>query len=314
MSVLALEPNRSQADGIRQACSLAGTSITVVENVGDLLAAMQAHPPTVVLLPALVTAVDEAAVVEFLRSSPQYPHVEVLVTPMLAAPGGLSEASGRSWLRRSTRRPTAPVIAADASAFAESLRWSLERVRQRRLAEAVETEAAPLVGGGAEQEIGAPPSLLGILGDVIAETGHDLHELRLEDATTRLLQKLQDDRRSHRRFPAGELRGLREARIRFGPPVALVDVSAGGALLESETRLQPDTEALLELARGDGKIVVPFRVLRSHVAALNGAPRYRGACAFKSPLDIDDLLIGAGMTEGTMALVAPPHLQVCNAW
>ena len=84
MSVLALETNREQADAIRQACGLAGTSVSVVESAADLLAALRAHPPSLVLLPPLVSAADEAAVIDMLRSSPQYGHIEVLVTPTLA--------------------------------------------------------------------------------------------------------------------------------------------------------------------------------------------------------------------------------------
>jgi hypothetical protein len=302
MSVLALETDRQQAEAIRHACGLAGTDVRIVDSAGELLNALLSETPSVVLLPPLVSAADETALVDFLRTTPQCDHVEVLMTPVLALPSS-TEAGSRRWLRRSSRKSSAPMLGADTEAFAESLQWSLARVRQVRLAQA------------SRQSQDLHPAL-GLLADVIAETGHDLHEIQLQDATTRLLKKLEDDRRLHRRFSANELHAVRQARIKFGPRVALIDLSAGGALLESESRLQPDTEAMLELARGEDKIVVPFRVLRSQVTALSGAPRYRGACAFKSLLDVADLLMQEAqiLPSATMALVPPPRLQVCNAW
>ena len=120
-------------------------------------------------------------------------------------------------------------------------------------------------------------------------------DLELEDATSRLLRRLSQpearhaDRRQYRRFTARELPGFRSARIRSGPDVELVDVSAGGALLETNARLQPESEALLELFGSARKTVVPFRVLRCQIAAIDGSPKYLGACVFKEPLDLDEL-------------------------
>jgi hypothetical protein len=151
----------------------------------------------------------------------------------------------------------------------------------------------------------------------------DAQDLELADATSRLLKKLgppsPSDRRQFRRFAASELPGLRSARIKFGPSVALVDVSAGGALLETDTRLKPDSEALLELIGSAGQAVIPFRVVRCQISALNGSPRYLGACAFKEPLDLDDL---AWTATGLPALDAevpaltlvPPRVAARNAW
>ncbi len=169
----------------------------------------------------------------------------------------------------------------------------------------------------------ASPSLLHLLEGLNDQPVPDAQDLELADATSRLLKKLSQtsasDRRQYRRFAASELPGLRSARIKFGPNVALLDVSAGGALLETDARLQPDSEALLELVSSAGEAVVPFRVVRCQITALNGSPRYLGACAFKEPLDLDDL---AWAAEGPPALEArapaltlvPPRVAVRNAW
>jgi hypothetical protein len=151
----------------------------------------------------------------------------------------------------------------------------------------------------------------------------DFQDLELQDATNRLLKKLNrrsgSDRRQHRRFAASELPGLRSARIKFGPDVALVDVSAGGALLETDARLHPDSEALLELVGSAGEAVVPFRVLRCQIAGLNGSPRYLGACVFTQPLDLDELAWAAAGAEGLEArmpalTLVPARVAARNAW
>jgi PilZ domain len=100
-----------------------------------------------------------------------------------------------------------------------------------------------------------------------------------------------DDRRLHPRFAFEELRGLRAVRIPLGPLVSLVDMSAGGALIESDQPLRPGAEARLELADARGVRTVPFRVVRGWVSSLEGARRFRGACMFAEPLDLSGLVL-----------------------
>jgi len=100
----------------------------------------------------------------------------------------------------------------------------------------------------------------------------------------------QDDRRAHARIAAEDLWWLRTTRLRYGAPVSVLDLSAGGALLETDFQMQPGSSLVLELLGLEGPTVAPFRVVRCQIASLNGGLRYRGACAFKRPLDLPDLL------------------------
>jgi hypothetical protein len=103
------------------------------------------------------------------------------------------------------------------------------------------------------------------------------------------------DRRIHARLTPGELRRALTARLKYGEPVTLVDLSAGGALVETSTILRPDTDLVLEIldSRTRNVTQVVSRVLRSQIAALGEVVTYRGACAFKQPISHP-------------ALVAPP--------
>jgi hypothetical protein len=69
-------------------------------------------------------------------------------------------------------------------------------------------------------------------------------------------------RREVRRRPS-EVRWLRGARLRYGPEVDIVDVSAHGILIRSRRELSADETIVFELAGTTGTLLVVARVLRS---------------------------------------------------
>jgi hypothetical protein len=90
------------------------------------------------------------------------------------------------------------------------------------------------------------------------------------------------DRRTHLRRAVGELPWLDRARLKYGPAVAVVDLSNGGAQIEtSGHRLQPGSTVVVEIMAADQRLVVPAHVLRCHVAGLSPSPLYRGGLEFK---------------------------------
>ncbi len=100
-------------------------------------------------------------------------------------------------------------------------------------------------------------------------------------------EKTRSDRRAHKRLRDHELEWLRSARLSAGQKVSVVDLSVGGALLDSPVQLRPDSILTLEIdGRGLYK-VVPFRVLRCQIGALEaGRTIYRGACEFTSQIEL----------------------------
>jgi hypothetical protein len=75
-----------------------------------------------------------------------------------------------------------------------------------------------------------------------------------------------------------------------------VDLSTGGALLESPFQLRPGSRLTVEMLTSARTFGVPLRLLRCYVSGLKQGPRYRAACAFEEPLQLPALL----------ARVAPP--------
>src|SRR5687767_15635555 len=87
------------------------------------------------------------------------------------------------------------------------------------------------------------------------------------------------DRRTQVRLSAEDASWLRGARLKYGPEVRVVDISAGGILVESDSApLEPRTNVVFELSGPTGALLVPARVLRSHVVANGAAARHQTAC------------------------------------
>ncbi len=103
-------------------------------------------------------------------------------------------------------------------------------------------------------------------------------------------EEKKDNRRSHQRVPGKALDWVQVARVKYGPEVSIVDLSAGGVLVESDRPLKPGSKQALEIAGPDKTIVVPFGVLRSKITSLGpkGAV-YRAACSFNRLLDLPEL-------------------------
>jgi hypothetical protein len=91
-------------------------------------------------------------------------------------------------------------------------------------------------------------------------------------------------RRSTRLREAGE-HGVLQARVRPGHTVDILDVSAGGALIETERRLLPGSVVDLHLATSSGHMAMRGQVLRCAVARLSPTlVAYRGAIGFERHL------------------------------
>jgi PilZ domain len=98
------------------------------------------------------------------------------------------------------------------------------------------------------------------------------------------------ERRAHVRLAAAELEWLRQVRLKNGPPVKLVDLSRGGALIDSRVQMRPGSTMTLEISGQASLIELASEVLRCQLAQIGGGPAiYRGACMFTEPLEIEEI-------------------------
>jgi len=102
------------------------------------------------------------------------------------------------------------------------------------------------------------------------------------------------ERRAYLRLRDQELAWIRHARLSAGKGVSLVDLSAGGALLDSPSPLRPDSLLTLEIVGRGLETSVQFRVLRCEVGAIGPAgATYRGACAFTRMIELPGVLLAS---------------------
>jgi hypothetical protein len=91
-------------------------------------------------------------------------------------------------------------------------------------------------------------------------------------------------RAADRRFGVRE-HGIGHVRVRPGHHAVLVDLSTGGALVETTHRLLPGAIVEIQIETPDSRTAIRGRVLRSVVWQLRAAAvTYRGAIRFDVPL------------------------------
>ena len=96
-----------------------------------------------------------------------------------------------------------------------------------------------------------------------------------------------DERRRARRRAHIKEHGIIAARVRPGYDAVVLDVSSGGALVESPHRLLPGTTVELQLQTMTHRMAVRGRVVRCEVTRLrSSAVCYQGAIAFEHQLSL----------------------------
>lgn len=95
------------------------------------------------------------------------------------------------------------------------------------------------------------------------------------------------NRREHERLVTRELAWLNLVRVKYGPAVSLLDLSAGGAQIEaSGLSLKPGASVVIEIAGKDCEFAVPSQIIRSQVSHISPRMIYRGALEFRRLIDL----------------------------
>jgi hypothetical protein len=98
------------------------------------------------------------------------------------------------------------------------------------------------------------------------------------------------ERRQYSRRRDSDLGWIRSVRLKGAGEVALIDLSAGGALFDAAIPLRPGSTMWLELLGSGLETLVSVHVLRAEVSQLGSdRVRFRGACEFASPIELPDL-------------------------
>ncbi len=96
------------------------------------------------------------------------------------------------------------------------------------------------------------------------------------------------DRRRYPRLKPSDLPFLKKVEFSKGSKIEIINISRGGLLLETESRLGPDLRIQVKIVTTEGVFEVEGTTLRSSVFSLKGVPRYRTAIIFKKPFELMD--------------------------
>jgi hypothetical protein len=258
LTVLAFEPDPAKASTIhRLVAGFTRAGLTLVRSKDQLLEALRDGLPDLLLLPALLPPCDESQVFKYLRASNDKRHLEVLITPYsIVSDDNEVSEPPNGWRRMLRRTPT----------------------RQRPFGCDLDSFRERLAWS------------LGRARDARRDRAE--HFRVFEGATVGTWS----DRRVHRRFPVHALPWLQLARIEGAPKVKLLDLSSGGALVQSDIRLRRDAVGMLELVGAERQVFVPFRVIRWQPSSHTNDLRYLGACVFTTEFQFDTAL-GPGSTD-----------------
>ncbi|MGH9372254.1 MAG: DUF6982 domain-containing protein [Vicinamibacterales bacterium] len=121
------------------------------------------------------------------------------------------------------------------------------------------------------------------------------------------------DRRAHERLMARELEWLKSIRLKSGGSVSLIDLSAGGALIETRTPLRPGSTTVVTIS-GRGVVeTASLRVLRCEVTKLDHGLVYRGACVFDRAITLPDRSRSGGRSSHALRTMEPNITAVPEA-
>jgi hypothetical protein len=107
------------------------------------------------------------------------------------------------------------------------------------------------------------------------------------------------ERRASTRVLALTMEGMERARLRPGRTARIIDLSCGGALIETDWRLLPGVRVEMQVGDPVPLFRVAGRIVRCHVALLDGARiRYQGALMFEKQLPFGEAPThGVGQTS-----------------
>jgi hypothetical protein len=97
-------------------------------------------------------------------------------------------------------------------------------------------------------------------------------------------------RRKWPRYAPEGLPSLKGITLNQGNQAHVVDISCGGALIETDLRLCPQAKVGFKVLTTDGAFRITGSVLRSSIKALKRTPIYRCAITFNNPLTMLDYL------------------------
>jgi CheY-like chemotaxis protein len=253
--ILAIEPDADRAERLQQFVhEKLHAELVLATSTDAAITALNDDRPDLILASTLLSANDDQDLVAHLRAMPSLGHIPVLTVPAVFDVPTPETAPHRLISRLFRRRqPTTLWPMFDVEAVAARIE---EAIEQSKIAAAQADEAA--MNAAVEQPLEPMPGTFEFV-----STG---------------------DRERAPRLTKSDVPWLSSVRLPWGLTLRLLNLSSSGVLVESGVRLSPGSATSFRIIGRDLDCVVPARVVRSRVAAVDSlGVRYESAAVFDAP-------------------------------
>ena len=283
--ILVIEPDVRRATSLRTILR-EGIELEIVARVPDALRSLAKRIPDLVLTSTLLPPADAASLMAQVKRMPAAAHVQMITLPYFIDSDGSDAATSHPTVLNFLRRRSALARPrCDVGTLREQIEEYLSQARRIRQdldsrqsnhghhVESVKEQSTPgmwLTRASAARAIPA----------AVVATSTATHSQHAAAG-------MPPDRRRTRRRTAGDVPWLWTVKLPGDSRVKLVDISGGGVLLETTSRIVDGSTLELQVFGKDTNVCVPARMVRNCVAAVDGlGVRYHVAVAFARELDL----------------------------
>jgi CheY-like chemotaxis protein len=258
-SILAVESDAKRAANLKrllQEC--VDADVAIATSSDGAIAKLSAHMPDLVVTSALLAPDDDAKLMAYLRDLEAARDLPVLtVLPVIDDKPAQKKTGPLAFLMR---RTTPLGLSYDPKAIGSRITDALYRSRLQK-----RTRAGLAAGGDAGKSQLISPAV------ALAPSFRRAHIAR---------------RRAHR-WTKADIGWLRRIETDWGLELQLLNISTTGLLVESTSKLMPETSTELRLLGHGTNVVLPARVVRSEVAQVNNrGVRYHAAAVFDRKFEL----------------------------
>lgn len=251
-----------------------GIDLELVESVSHAVRSLAEQVPDLVLTSTFLPPGDETLLTAQLKRTPSAAHVQIVALPYsIDLEGGFASEASRASLMQFLRKRLSRWSARDeVQTLPEQLEEYLSHARRMRddlwYRHLLSEQGAPEMPATPSPQPAAPLIF------------------PAQTMPKPALALARSDRRRARRRRASEVPELRAVKLAGCTSVSVVDISSGGVLIETMSKLDPGAIDVELLGRG-ASMSVPAQLLRSQVAAVDRiGVRYRVALMFGRELQL----------------------------
>jgi CheY-like chemotaxis protein len=260
-SILGLEPDPRRAANLKRLVRehVDNADIVVATSSDAAIATLSSKVPDLVLTSALLSPEDDARFMSHLKQLDDAHAVGVLTVPPVVddEPPRKTRSGALAFFKRAVRWQSF-----DRAVVSERITDALNQSRSQKSQEIARREP-----------------------DHQADPSPATKDLELRPTILRRTERARR-RRAHR-WTLDDLGWLNGIQTPWGLELRTLNISATGLLVESSSKLMPDSSTDLRFYGSQTSVVVPVRVVRSWVADVNGrGVKYQAALVFARKFDL----------------------------